>query len=366
MIRVLTVAFVVVAALQAAGARADDSGIFGYSFNAFGTAGLVHSSDDQADFVTNLKQPAGAGFTHAWSVTPDSKVGAQVTGTLWDRLSAVVQVVSQYQSDGSYKPDVEWANIKFQITPDADIRAGRIALPTFMYSDTVNVGYALPYARIPSEIYLQLPVTNSDGFDGSYRFHIGGTTTTVQAFVERFDSDTPQGYYDARGLRGFATTLEDDALTVHVSYQTLRYDYATGGVALNTNDSQSILSLGASYDPGGWYVLGEWFRAPDDALGMYYGGYLFGGYRIDKMTVYVGHSRTYMTRSGSFGIPPFIAQHTSSLGLRWDFARHLDAKLQLDHTVLAGGLDSSFVNQQPAFDPAGTANILSLTVDFAW
>ena len=363
--RILSVA-VVMAALSGAGARAADSGAFDYSFNGFGTAGVVHSSETRADFTTNFKQPAGAGATHAWSLTPDSKLGVQLSGTYLERLSAVVQVVSQYQSDGTYKPQLEWANLKYQVTADADLRAGRIALPTFLYSDSVNVGYALPYIRIPLEIYFQLPITNSDGFDGSYRFHVGGTTTTVQAFVGRFDSSVPQGYYNAHKLHGVAATLEDDALTVHLSYQELRYDFAQGGIELDTNDRQSLLSLGASYDPGKWYVHGEWVRAPDDQLGVYCGGYLFGGYRVDKLTAYLGYARIYGTRPGSYDIDSIIDQRTSTLGLRWDLARHVDAKLQLDHTVLHGGLDSSFINQQPGFNPTGSVNILSLAVDFVW
>ena len=365
-VRVLLAALSIVAVLNSTGAHAIDAGNFDYSFNGFGTAGVVHSSDSQADFTVNFKQPTGAGFTHSWSVTPDSKLGAQLTGSYRERLSAVVQVVSQYQSDGTYKPKLEWANLKYQITPDADIRAGRIALPTFMYSDSVNVGYSLPYVRIPLEIYFQLPITNSDGLDGSYRFHVGDATTTVQAYLGRFNSEVPYGYYNAHKLRGVVTTVEDDALTVHVSYQVLHYDFGQSGVVYDTDDPQSVLSLGASYDPGKWYVQGEWVRAPDDQLGLYYGGYLFGGYRIGKLTGYVGYARTYRARPGSVDIAAIIDQRTNTLGLRWDFARHFDAKVQLDRTVLHGPLDSSFINQQPGFDPLATVNVLSLAVDFTW
>jgi hypothetical protein len=364
--RILSAAVGIVAALSASGARAADYGAFDYSFNGFGTAGVVHSSETRADFTTNYKQPAGAGLTHEWSVTPDSKLGAQLSVTYMEQLSAVVQVVSQYQSDGTYRPELEWANLKYQITPDADIRAGRIALPTFMYSDSVNVGYALPYVRIPLELYFQLAVTNSDGLDGSYRFHLGDTTTTVQAFVGRFDSGVPQGYFNARKLRGISATVEDDALTLHLSYQQLHYDFAADGVKLNTDDPQSLLSLGASYDPGKWYVQGEWVRTPDDQLGLFYAGDLFGGFRLGKLTAYIGYARTYTARTGSLGFPPPLDQRTNTLGVRWDFARHLDAKLQLDRIVLHAGLDSSFLNQSSGFNPTGTVNILSLAVDFVW
>ncbi len=363
--RIRIAGFAVIIALRFTGAHSGDLGSFDYMFNGFGTAGVVHSSTDQADFTTNYKQPTGAGFTHAWSATPDSKLGMQVAASYREQLSAVVQVVSQYQSDGTYKPLVEWANLKYQITPDADIRAGRIALPTFMYSDSVNVGYALPYVRIPLEIYLQLPITNSDGVDGSYRVHFGGTTTTVQAFAGRFVSGVPDGHIEAHGLRGLSTTFEADAVTVHLSYQTLHYSINQGGVTSKA-DPQSVLSLGASYDPGKWYVLGEWVRSPDEAFGLIYGGYLFGGYRIRDLTAYIGYARTYVGREGSLDLPSVMDQRTNMVGLRWDITRHLDAKVQLDHTVLHGGLDSSFINQQPAFNPTGNINLLSLAVDFTW
>jgi hypothetical protein len=363
--RILTPGIAVLLALRLTGAHAGGSGSFDYMFNEFGTAGVVHSSTDQADFTTNYMQPSGAGFTHAWSVTPDSKLGVQLAGSYMERLSAVVQVVSQYRSDGTYEPSVEWANLKYQITPDADIRVGRIALPTFMYSDSVNVGYALPYVRIPMEIYLQLPITNSDGIDGSYRIHLGDTTTTVQAFGGQFKSGVPGGHLNAYGLRGISTTLEEDAVTVHLSYQVLHY-YIIQGNVTSKADPQSVLSLGASYDPGKWYVLGEWLRSPDEAFGLVYGGYLFGGYRIDELTAYIGYARTYTGRSGSLDLPSVMNQRTNTLGLRWDITRHIDAKVQLDHTVLHGGLDSSFINQQPGFNPTGNINVLSVAVDFTW
>jgi len=36
-----------------------------FSFNGFGTAGIVHSSDDKADFVATDFEPNGAGYTRS-------------------------------------------------------------------------------------------------------------------------------------------------------------------------------------------------------------------------------------------------------------------------------------------------------------
>jgi hypothetical protein len=318
-----------------------DSGQSMFSFSGFGTLGVVHSSEHEADFVSNGMQSKGPGFTDNWSATPDSKLGAQVSAQVTDRLSLVVQAVSQYQSNGTYRPDVEWANIKYQITPELDIRAGRIALPTFLYSDSINIGYALPYLRIPLEIYGELPVGSSDGVDSTYRLHVGDATNSTQAYAGRFNSSTPNGgFYNLRDLYGIVDTLEYDSLTLHLSYQSLRYDLSISGLLLS-HDPQNIASIGAIYDPARWFLQGEWIKTQDEAGGRYYSWNFMGG-------------------------PPFLNQDTNTLGVRCDFMRNVDWKLQLDHTELHGGSNSFFIDQQPGFRGTGTVNILSLAVDFVF
>jgi hypothetical protein len=337
-----------------------------FSFNGFGTIGVVHSSDALADFVSNPTQPKGPGFTDSWSATPDTKLGVQLNVTLTNRLSAVVQVMSQYQYDGTFRPDLEWANVKYLITPDLSIRAGRIAIPTFMISDSLNLGYALPFARIPLEIFANLPVTHSDGLDGSYRTHVGAVTNTVQAFVGGFDSKlADQGRYDAQGMRGIADTVEYGAVTLHFSYQTLRYDLSFLGLVLN-QVSQQIGTIGASYDPGKWFVSGEVIRAPDEAFGLFYAGYVNVGRRFDKVTPYLGYARAGMSRAGSLGFTPFINQDTTTFGVRWDLKKNIDFKAQLDRTVRHGGFNEFYLNQQPGFQERGTDEILTLLVDFVF
>ena len=56
----------------------------------------------------------------------------------------MLQVVSEQRLDRSYRPIVEWANIKYQATPDLSLRFGRIALPMFLAADYRKIGYAYP------------------------------------------------------------------------------------------------------------------------------------------------------------------------------------------------------------------------------
>jgi hypothetical protein len=361
-----TLIALIVIAMTGQRARAGDSAALDWFVNGFGTLGVVHSSEGQADFVSNPAQPKGAGFTDPWSATPDTKVGIQLNVTLADRLSAVVQVMSQYQYDGTFRPDLEWANLKYQVTPDFSVRVGRIASPTFMVSDSLNVGYALPFARIPLEVYAELPVAHSDGIDGSYRIHVGAVTNTVQVFLGSFDSRLPnQGTYDIHNLYGIVDTVDYGATTLHFSYQTLRYDLNFDGLVLPKN-LQQIATIGASYDPGKWFVSGEFIRVPDEAFGLFYGGYVNAGRHFGKVTPYLGYARTDMGRVGSLELPAFIDQDTVTLGVRWDFMKTFDFKAQLDRTTRRGGFNQYFVNQQPGFQQSGSVEILTLLVDFVF
>ena len=40
-------------------------------------------------------------------------------------MSTVVRIISEQNAEGTFKPHVKWANIKYDLTPDATIRGGR-------------------------------------------------------------------------------------------------------------------------------------------------------------------------------------------------------------------------------------------------
>src|ERR1700729_15994 len=83
-----------------------------FSFSGFGTLGVVHSNEHDADFTSTIFKPNGAGYSHDWSPAVDSLIGAQVIANFTPRLSAMLQVTSQQNYDNTYTPRVEWANIK--------------------------------------------------------------------------------------------------------------------------------------------------------------------------------------------------------------------------------------------------------------
>src|ERR1700722_15763046 len=253
-------------------AASDDASASIFSFSAFGTLGLVHSSEDRADYTASPLAPDGAGFSGAWSRNLDSRLGAQVTARFTPQLSAMLQVISEQRYNDTYTPHVEWANITYQPIPELSLRVGRIVLPTFLISDSRKVGYANPWVRPPVEVYSLSPIFDSDGADVSYKVHLGEVVNTVVGTYGQSSFGYPHaGQFSVKRLRVIADTVEYGAATLHIAYQASSFTYSAAdplfdafrqfgpqGVALankyNLDDKPAqVITAGALYDPGKWF-----------------------------------------------------------------------------------------------------------------
>ena len=349
-----------------------------YTVGGFGTLGVNTSSNDNGDFAINPFQPTGAGRSKSWSATTDTLAAIQVDAKINDKLSAVVQVVSSLNADNNFEPHIEWANVKYSFTPDLSLRLGRIALPSFLVSDTRLVGFANTWARAPQETYSMYGLTNSDGVDGKWSQNFGGFRNTVQAWFGRANNiKVPTGSaagptkFNMRKMRGMSDTIEKGALTIrasgHISQLVFELPASYGTDLLVGYKS---FSLGAAYDPGTWFVQGEvalqkrWITAP-----------LFGqpptsekafnaiaGYRYDAFTPFVAFSKV---GSPSKAITASREQRTTSAGVRWDFYKNMDLKFQLEHVKLGQQSTGFFVNAKPGL-AGGNTNVATVVVDFIY
>lgn len=205
-------AAVLAAGLAIAHAGAQEAAPFA-TVSGFGTLGLAHSSLDQADFTGNPSKPRGAGHSEALSFEVDSLLAAQLTLRPGQRLSVVLQVIAEQNYDGTYRPHVEWANIRYRFTPELDLRLGRTVLPVLLVTESRKVGYGNPWVRPPAEVYGLVPFTNSDGLDASLRLPVGLATNTLQASAGRSNPGFPAGASGTtiarvRGAVSLADTVE--------------------------------------------------------------------------------------------------------------------------------------------------------------
>jgi hypothetical protein len=392
-------------------AKAEDPAGSMFSFNGFGTVGAVHSSEDKADFTATEFEPNGAGYTRSWSASVDSLVGGQVTVTFTPQLSAVLQVIAQQNYDDSYTPYVEWANLKYLVTPDFDVRIGRVVLPTFLVSDSRDVGYSNPWVRPPPEVYELNPLTNLDGADASYRLRLGELTNTVQA-----DYGRELSYKFAGGAKSDATSTWGVFDNAEYASALLHIGYVASVITLNSaaalfdglrqfgpqgtdlaneyvlaNKNSTIFTIAASYDPGTWFAMSEWARSRSDSfIGVSTGWYVSGGYRFGRFTPYLTHAQVTERRvsdpglslSGlpanlvstaaalNVGLNELLAtrpvQYTSTIGLRWDFLKNFDLKVQLDRMALGADSSGTLSNVQPGFQFGSVVYLFSAAVDFVF
>lgn len=143
-----------------AGAAQADEPVF--SVSGYGTLAWTQMSGDNAQYRVGTAEPNGAG--HAGSGETDSKLGVQIIARPTDKFSATLHLLSKKNEHNNFNPRVEWAYGKYDLTPDVSLRAGRLALPGFVLSDYLNVGYSMTPVRGPVEVYAQLPISPLTGW----------------------------------------------------------------------------------------------------------------------------------------------------------------------------------------------------------
>lgn len=388
----------------------------GVTFRGYGTLGVVHSDNDRADYLVDPFKPNGPGRSGSWSGDVDSRLGVQANAQIAPGLSGVLQVLSQQRYDNSYRPVVEWANLKYEFTPDFSVRAGRIVLPAYMLTDSRRVGYTNPWVRPPVEVYSMVPVTSSDGADATLRFPLGDALNSVQVTVGRSDSRFPavagfeSGTAKARRLfavidtieRGFATfraSYGQAALTIDAFdplFDAFRQFGPPGEEVAARNELKdrrvTFAGLGASYDPGSWFAMAEWARFDTHSvLSARQSWYASAGYRLGAVTPYAtfGQTRNAGNRSDPglslAGLPPPLLpaaaglngalnaqraavadQRTVSVGLRWDFLRNAALKLQYDEVRPQSGSPGTFRTAQPGVESPRRTRLFSAAVDFVF
>lgn len=401
-------ALALAAALAAAPAHAGQESGPAWTFGGFGTVGLTHSDYDQADYTSTILKSNGAGVTDSVSPALDTRLGAQLGVTFNKKWSGVLQVVSEQRYSGSYKPAVEWVNIKYQATPDLALRVGRIALPIFLAADYRKAGYAIPWVRTPVEVYGGVPISNNDGADVVYRWQTGGFKHVTQAFFGKTHIHlTDTTHVAAHGIAGVTHTIEHGPLTLRASAfrSTLNTNilrdlfngfrqFGPQGVAIADkydviDKRMDGLAIGFNYDPGQWFLTAEGGSMNGHSfLGKSLGMFASAGYRHGAFTPYLTYSRTDAqsptTDPGlsTAGLPPAYAfaamklnaglaetlktrasQTSVSAGMRWDFRPDMALKVQYDRVLTRDGSRGTLINLEPGFKSGTPVHVTSAVLD---
>jgi len=381
-----------------------------FRFSGFGTLGAVSTDTDKAEYATSVLQPGGAKKKADFGV--DSLIAGQVDARFTPQFSAVIQAVANRTADDDYVPHVEWAFLRYDVTGNLNVRGGILAVPVFMLSDSRLVGFSYPWVRPPTALYSQVPFTNFRGADLTWRPEANGITFTVQPYAGNARPEIPSGdshlTADLEKLWDVNLAAEMGPWTVRAGYLKTRFTYRDPsiqplfeglrqvdplipGAAALANDLDTIdkpitfASIGASYESGNILVQAEYGKRKADLFladtSSYYATF---GYRFGNVMPLVTVSRVKTDSPTSQSLVPAVGplapiaigvntllqgqnvlQKAIALGVRYQFHKNADVKLQWDRIDLPNGSVGNFQHAQPGF-AGSNVNVYSAAVDFVF
>lgn len=358
--------------------------------SGFGTVGASTTDTSDAYFSTP-GQPAHGATNGGFNFNPDTKVGVQANYAVNPMFSGTAQVLVKETGKGNWTPGLEWAFAKAQLNNDFSVRAGRIGAPFFMISDYRDVNYANLWVRPPLEVYAQVPVSNFNGADLTYRHDMGSVTFTGQLW-----GGPSSAYYDynkvqLKNQKGLNLTAEfESGLTLRFGYaksklsyssedlSLIRYNLLNPNPALPTlvsnlvgagllsvadatqltpnslayanainiqNTPASFIAVGASWDSGNWIASAEYTkRKVSQFILNTTGWYGSLGYRIGKVTPYVYVSRLKQDNASPanplnalYNAIPSASPYKASVGQLWSGIEHANALNDVGQKAVAIG-----------------------------
>ena len=91
------------------------------------------------------------GASSSLDVGLESRIGVQAVVTFDSHWSVTAQEEAKLRGTKNFDPGTEWLFVQYQPYSDLKVRVGRVVMPSFLYSDVINVGYAMPWFRTRRE-----------------------------------------------------------------------------------------------------------------------------------------------------------------------------------------------------------------------
>ncbi len=375
------------------------------TISGFGTLAAARSNTEDARFTRSNQREGTAGTT---TFGLDSNLGLQATYTLSDKLSATTQILSRKSTGDSFTTELGWAFIKYKVSDEVAVRAGRVVTPVFLISDYQNVGYANTMMRPPVEMYGQVNLENIDGADVTWQHSFGDTNVTAQAAVgvgrgkSYLASNHSEGHFQAP-TGAVSISAEHGPVTLRVGYtqadfklgdaatlnsltKTLRavgFPQVADDVSLSEGKRMSFTSFGLLADWNNILVQAEYgMRRGKEPVYLTESNawYTLVGYRFGKVLPYYTHAKfdgkgsNIVVPAGLARIPALNAalqgavarssQSTDTVGVRWDFARSAALKVQVDR-VKPGARSGFLIDVTPA-GVGKNVTVVAAGVDFVF
>ncbi len=352
--------------------------------SGFGTIGASYNPSREFDFVRDLLQASGVGYSKRVDFGIDSRLGLQISAKASDQIELTGQVVSR-RALHQFKPELTWAYMKYMPTDELDLRIGRLGFDVYPLADSRNVAYSYIWVRPPVDYFGNLIINYIDGVDAVYHYPFGNFTGKLKVFTgqakEETSTNTPDQVFSLKGskIAGAHIELQSQNWLGRIGYTELVFanefpnfesillalrSPMMGMIAPNApqlaqqlqfkDKKMRYFAAGLVYDNGP--LQAQWMvsRIRSETLGFASAGSAFFtlAYRVHQWTPDINiaqtfplHDRPVVTglpiqfgasiQQLEFGIQSIAKatrskQTTHSLGLRYALSPNSDLKFQID------------------------------------
>jgi hypothetical protein len=366
-----TVRAAVCAALLSGWAGAAAADDITYTFSGYGTLGGTLTSDTQYAYHHDGTEFTGA--AEQFDIGLESRLGLQAVVDFGSGFSVTAQELIRQRGSSDFSLGTEWLYIQYAPDSHWKVRLGRVVVPTFLLSESRNVGYAAPWFRAPNEVYGSEPFQNMDGGQVMWSTNLGPIVLGLQGGF----GNTKLAYLasgavvnlEVKNMYNVSATLQYENLMFRVAQTTLNIPTPIPlgpDLSVTFGLKDKFTSVGGQYDDGSAIVLAEWAKRSErdvPILGRPFSRakqwYAAGGWRFGKFTPLVIYGKyesdnTILQPAGNYG--------TWSASLRYDVVRNIALKAQVSRPQAGNG--TYWVN--PNFTSSQRVNVFSLGADFVF
>jgi len=360
------------------------------SINGFGSivAGKLTSGDGYIAEYTNLAIYEGSSV----DFSQETRLGVQISADINEKTSATSQLVMRGAND--YDVELSWLFLTYQIDNDKKVQLGRLRLPVYHFSEYMDVGYAYPWLRIPSDTY-SLDVTNYNGVRYKQSFQVSDYVLELTGLFGREKDDDSQliSYLfpkqidrEFKNLYGGVVNFDMDTFVIRSSYvegnlEETRHLQGWLATALGVEETYSsslgtvdengdpLVAFDTEYDISFFDVSMQWhfndfhFFAEYNKFKPFYKSY-FGSisYSFDEFEPYLLWSKFDLDEA-------WESHDTTSIGLRYNFMPAMALKFDISRFDDTGY--NPFTREpNPVYkadnDGDGDITIVSMAIDFVF
>jgi hypothetical protein len=344
---------------------------FNTAISGFGTIGGTYTGDSAYTYYHDGSEFKATNSQFDWGL--DSRIGVQADFTYGTDLSVIVQEEAKRRGSDNFSLGTEWAFLQYAPTSDVKLRLGRVALATFLMSDSRDVGYAQPWFNAPNEIYGSEPFETLDGGQAFWHVSMGPVGLQLEGEYGTTSQKEQNGgltiTISAKSAYNLAATLTYDSFLLRVAETAVSFPITLPlgpTTTVSYSDHDKFLSAGFQYDDGKAIVLSEWAKRTENDIPLVNltlltstAWYVAGGWRFGHLTPLLMYGKWDSTLSV---FTPAEASPTWSASLRYDIVRNLALKAQFSRPQV---LNITYFTT-PNFLSSERVNVISVGADFVF